>query len=318
MNATALQPDYGNNCPFTFYDEIDKHRPRKTRCKVYNDGGHFIAVPVNQIKERTHSKHEPSEAQEMFDSLYAYTVLQNYGKAHARQFLSDNLCFMFENDGELNDFMDGQIKRKLHNMHERKKRFRRKAYLNNRWNYLVTFTYDGAKCTEEDFRRKLRRLLCNLHTRHGWKYAGVFERAPETGRLHFHALLYVPAGEMVGEIYEKQDYSTKHYKMQTTHENDYFLKRFGRNDFKPINRNQLEEATSYCLKYLEKTGDRITYSRGIPAEIEKTIYKNDIICAMRDFVTKYILFDNVIDYETDVLGIKPPETLFDICPRWLN
>ena len=36
---------------------------------------------------------------------------------------------------------------------------------------------------------------------------GVFENAPETERLHFHALMYIPDGEMIGNIYEKKDYN---------------------------------------------------------------------------------------------------------------
>lgn len=98
---------------------------------------------------------------------------------------------------------------------------------------------------------------------------GVFERAPETGRLHFHALLYVPDGEMIGTITEKQDYSTKQHKMQTTHENDFFAERFGRNDFAELSAGELQHGNTigYILKYIGKTGEKITYSRGIRGEI---------------------------------------------------
>lgn len=314
MTAAELQPYNEGVNPFMFFED---DRPKKAFCKVYSDGGHCIATPTNQVKHPDRQKHEVTELQEMFDSLYAYTIAENYGKAQTDNFLRDNLCHMFEDGQALDDYITEQKKRKAHNLHARKKRFRRKAFL-NRWNFFITITYSDEKMTEQEFREKLRRCLCNLHTRRGWRYMGVFERAPETKRLHFHALLYVPDGEMLGKIAEKKDYSTKRHKMQTTHENTFFAERYGRNDFAAIKAKQLEQAASYCLKYIEKTGERLTYSRGVPAEIERQIHKDDIICKMRDFVTKYILFDDAIDYETDVLKLRPPESLFDLIPRYLN
>jgi len=314
MTAATLQPYNEGLNPFIFFEDT---RPKSAFCKIYSDGGHYIATPKNQVKHPDRRKHAITELQEMFDSLYTYTITENYNKVQTDNFLRDNLCHMFEDGQALDDFITAEKKRKLHNLHARKKRFRRKAFL-NRWNFFITITYSDNKMTEDEFRKKLRRCLCNLHTRHGWRYMGVFERAPETKRLHFHALLYVPNGEMLGEITEKKDYSTKKHKMQITHENTFFAERYGRNDFAAIKPKQLEQAASYCLKYMEKTGERLTYSRGVPAEIEREIQKDDIICKMRDFVTKYILFDDAIDYEIDVLNEQPPETLFDLIPRYLN
>ena len=178
----------------------------------------------------------------------------------------------------------------------------------NRWTHFVTITYSDEKHTETEFRAKLRKCLSNLHTRHKWRYMGVFERAPETGRLHFHALVYVPENEMIGTITEKQDYSTKQHKMQTTHENDFFLLRFGRNDFEEISLVELKHgnAVSYLLKYIEKTGEKITYSRGIPAELHTTIDNDDIASKIRNFVLKYVLFDDVIDWERDIQHYATP------------
>ena len=56
----------------------------------------------------------------------------------------------------------------------------------------------------------------------------------------------------------------------------------------------------YLLKYMGKTGERITYSRGIPTEIMREVDGNDIAAEMHDFITKYVLFDDVIDYDTEV------------------
>ncbi len=324
VTVTEMTANNWGNCPFPFVffpDNAEEERPEKALCKVYNDGGHYVAIPYfeGESKRKPRENRERTALQEQFDSLYAYALAESFDEEQRREFLSDNLCHLFDDEKHLDEFITEQEERKARNIYEKKKRFRRKAYL-NRWNYFITLTYDDEKHTEEQFRRKLRRCLCNLHTRRGWKYMGVFERAPETGRLHFHALLFVPHGEMLGKITEKEDYSTKQHKMQITHENSFFAKRFGRNDFCEVDFNGIKygNAVDYCLKYIEKTGERLTYSRGVPTEIYKEIEQKDMICKMRDYVLKFVLFDDVIDWETDVLNRRPPETLFDISPHWLN
>ena len=154
----------------------------------------------------------------------------------------------------------------------------------------------------------------NLHTRYGWKYMGVFELSPEKERLHFHAIMYIPDGKMVGEITELRDYSTEHHKMQISHSNSFFADRFGRNDFEKLNANELKNgnALDYLTKYLYKTDERIIYSRGIPTEIYKYIDDKDIAVKYFDFVTKFVLFDDVIDVEKDILHIEyKQQSLFD-------
>lgn len=324
MNVT-LQADYGTGNLFykyfqpTFFDEPTNPKKRKGKfCKVYNDGGHYIAIPLEYTgkkRDRQQPTDEVKTAREMFDSLYALAVADGKDKAETRAFLQDNLTAFFDSDTALNDFIEDNVKRRMNNYFSRRKRAKRKGNL-NRWHYFVTFTYDedkvinkdGKKQTETDFRARLRRCLSNLHTRRGWRYMGVFERAPETGRLHFHGLFYIPENEMIGEITEKQDYSTKQHKMQTTHENSFFLDKFGRNDFEDIRafEHQNGNAVNYILKYIEKTGERVTYSRGIPAEIYTRIEKKDVICEMRDFVLKYVLFDDVIDWESDIKHYTAP------------
>ena len=132
---------------------------------------------------------------------------------------------------------------------------------------------------------------------------GVFEYAPETGRLHFHGLLYVPDGEQIGTISEKTDYSTAQQKMQTYCENDFFARNFGRNDFVALSADQLKygSALQYILKYIDKTDEKVCYSRGIPTEICKQLSCDEIITNFFDFVEKFVLFDNVVDFEKDIL-----------------
>lgn len=222
------------------------------------------------------------------------------------EYIKEGLSELFTEQEIAEVDIPARIKRRLNNLHHRKKRFRRKAYL-NKWNYFVTFTFNDKLHDEETFRRKLRRCLSNLHTRRGWRYMGVFERAPETGRLHFHGLLYVPDGEMLGRLKEKTDYSTAQKKMQTRTENSFFMENYGRNDFEEISQSQLEygDSVDYILKYIGKTNERIVYSRGIPTEICMKLTAKDVICALtNDFVEKYILFDDVLNWERDIARFR--------------
>lgn len=245
----------------------------------------------------------------LFDSLYFTAYKQglkdNKLDKPMTDFIRTGILKLYSDMDGLDEYIADRIKRKLNNLLHRKKRFRRKANLNN-WNYFVTFTYDDTKHTAESFKKKLRKCLSNLHTRRGWKYMGVFEQAPDTGRLHFHGLIYVPAGQMLGTITEIQDYSTAQGKMQTRKENKFFADNFGRNDFCEVSKSEMKNGkrTEYILKYIGKTNERICYSRGIPTEICKVIDGEDIITEMQDFGTKYILFDDIIDWERDIMRYR--------------
>ena len=131
---------------------------------------------------------------------------------------------------------------------------------------------------------------------------GVFEHAPESGRLHFHGIFYVPDGEMIGKINEISDYDTRKNKRQTTFSNSFFAENFGRNDFKELNQAEFKNGYSlrYLTKYISKTNERLVYSRGVPTVIYKYVNTADIASEFFDFVNKFVLFDDVIDWERDV------------------
>ena len=237
-----------------------------------------------------------------FDSLYTHLLRQGLKDGELFENLKMGLLKHFPDMETIDEYVTEKLEKKSRNSVARKKRFRRKANL-NRWNYFVSFTYDDKKHTAESFRKKLRKCLSNLHTRRGWRYMGVFEPAPETGRLHFHGLLYVPSGEMVGMIKEKKDYSTKKGTVQVTHSNDFFASGFGRNDFEELSEMELKHGNTieYILKYIEKSGERIVYSRGIPTEICMKIADEEIAADMQDFMTKFVLFDDTINFERDIM-----------------
>lgn len=308
MNALAYEYLKPNNS-MPWFDDYEQHN---RFCKVYNDGGCYVAVSsLTSPKKKRYSTHLRIPMDDRFDQLYFEALQKNLSKSELKEYILSKLREEYPSDWTISDFVDRKLVNLQRNLAVRKKRFRRKAFLNP-WNYFVTFTYDDELQSEESFKKRLRKCLSNLHTRRGWLYMGVFERAPDTGRLHFHSIMYVPEGQMLGEIYERQDYSTKQHKMQTTHSNTFFESRFGRNDFEALSDAELRRGNTmkYLLKYLEKTEERIIYSRGIPTEFYKDINDDDIVCEMLDFVVKFVLFNDVIDYEEDVKHKKSTHYLY--------
>lgn len=281
--------------------------------KIYHDGGSYIGTPV----KKDNHKHRYSPRRDewddlLFNDIYLKAVQGGYDyRRHKHELIAHikfEMCRLFpelERRKNFDEWIDRRIRRTLHNIHCRKKRFKRKAHL-HKWNYFGTITFDDKKMTAEEFEKNLRKCLSNFHTRHEWLYMGVFEHAPETGRIHFHGLFYIPSGEMVGNIYEKTDYSTAQQRMQTTHPNTFFEKAFGRNDFAAISEKALNygKTIDYILKYIGKMETRIVYSRGIKTEFYMRVDNNDIFTTMFDYVMKYILFDDVIDWERDVMRYK--------------
>ena len=139
------------------------------------------------------------------------------------------------------------------------------------WNWFVTISYDDDKFeSEKDFRVKLKRCLNHLVSRRGWCYFGVFERGEEGDRLHFHGVIYIPDGEMVGKIEKVGSYSTKRHKYEFRDENDFFAKTFGVNHFDPVDQGKLHKGYStfaYLTKYIVKDDEKLVYSRHRPATI---------------------------------------------------
>ena len=189
-----------------------------------------------------------------------------------------------ENEKELIvNYITQYVKNQYENLKARKKTFKRKA-LNNDWNYFATFTYDDKLHTEETFVPTLKKKLQNLHTRYGWLYMGCFERS-EKDRLHFHGLLYVPLGKMRGNIRETEYWNKKTKRKGLAYINDDFENSIGRNDFKPITKQDITftHSLDYILKYIGKSEERIIYSRGIKDEEYALLdYENNTICQVTE------------------------------------
>ena len=142
---------------------------------------------------------------------------------------------------------------------------------------------------------------------------GTWERGGDTDRLHFHAVLYIPEGKMVGKLELKRDYDVKKKRMVERMENSFFGDRFGRNKFELIDGTALTlgTAVSYIIKYIEKSGGRIICSKGLRTFIETDIDNDDVVAQLReDDDKKYLLFDDFKVYKDGKeLGAVTPGVL---------
>ena len=115
---------------------------------------------------------------------------------------------------------------------------------------------------------------------------------------------------MIGELVERTDYSTKNHRMQTTLQNTYFEARFGRNDFSSIDRETLSKASAYLMKYIEKSGERIVYSRGTATYFISDIIDDDVVCTIGQEDRKLLLFDDFSCFDQGVyIGAVSRETI---------
>ena len=314
--------------------------------KVYFDGSHYIAIPhtvklvdqqqnhkdygdlisvPNHSKEKEDSYQEPSASncvkveeiissefktrRDLFDELYDKYRDCTY-QFRKIQIIQEMLPF-FDKPEFCEQFVDINLNRKKRNLIVRRVRMCRKAYLAG-FNYFCTFTYDDKKHTEETFRKTLRTCFRHMTERKNWKYIGVWERAPVTNRLHFHGLFNIPDGTLPGELTLVRDFDKHSSQMQESMQNSYFNQRFGRSDFKAIdhNENRLGNALAYITKYLEKTGEKLVYSKNLPQYFISDIAKDDVVCRIGQEDKKLLLFDNFkcID-EGKLKGTVSPEVI---------
>ncbi len=324
-------------------------------CKIYSDGGHYIAIPHTTNSRRRRKKppeeeitviDEQNQAEEtgalpdggnaplspakdtpdkvfesvdaalqnenaavkterrmtrkeLFEELYAANLSAKKWKR--RKLIISAMRPYFESEAQTEMYVDANLQRKYRNLISRRVRMVRKVNLQD-FNYFVTFTYNGQLHSEHSFRKGLRSTLSNFSTRRGWKYVGVWERSPEKHRLHFHGLFDIPGGTMPGILFEKNDYNFNTHRRQITHQNTYFNERFGRSDFEPIDdKSKLGSAVAYILKYIEKTGEKIVYSKGLPQFFISDVTDEDIVCPFGLEDRKLLLYDDFLCWDEGVL-----------------
>lgn len=273
----------------------------------------MIPVPQPEVMPFDVPEQDPPKTvtrKSEFNRLYDES--KGMSKDERKEFIADNLKPFFkgkQQDSE--EYVQMQLENKKRAIQARRLRFIRKVYMND-FNYFATFTYDDAKHDEQSFRKKLSKLLRNLSSRKFWKYMGVWERAPVTERLHFHGLLEVPNGQMLGETITEYSWSTRQQKMQFSIQNSYFNSKFGRSDFEEISKdrpNDYANAIAYILKYIEKTGEKIVYSRGLPMYLISDIEDGDVATMFGLEEKKLLLFDDFNCWDNgEWIGVISKET----------
>ncbi len=274
------------------------------KCKIYRDGSHYVAIVPNPTGERhvrpitedlidvigANGEQRTLTKRQYFDELYdERTDLKRW---ELKNELVELMQPYFENGDATRLYVNAGIKRRARNVRLRMLRLRRKVDLNG-FDYFCTFTYDDKKHTEQTFQRRLRDTFKKLCYRRDWKYVGVWERGANTDRLHFHGLFSIPEGQMVGELVPMSDYSARKGAIVDTVQNTYFNERFGRCDFKEIDPQYgCDESIAYLTKYLQKTGERLVYSKGLPQFFVSDVDEDDVICERDDDPNKLILFDD--------------------------
>lgn len=251
----------------------------------------------DQTKQSKSKLSEQSEVQqvrsmtkkELFEELYAKYI--DLRKKERQRKIEQEMQPYFNNQEQAKEYVRTNMERKHRNLVCRRVRMARKARLAN-FNYFCTFTYDDKKHTEESFRKKLKNKLSLLAYRQGWRYMGVWERSPEKQRLHFHGLFHIPDGTMPSELETIRDYSKSDHKMQESWQCRYFTENFGRNDFKELNKRRLGESLAYLMKYIEKSGERIVYSKGMYQYFISDIMDEDIVSTIGQEDKKLLLYDD--------------------------
>lgn len=264
---------------------------------------------MEKVAEEKPKKERKLTRKELFDELYL-KYINDSKRERKKKIIADMLPY-FSKAEYCEDFVEMNMQRKLRNLIARRVRMCRKANLAN-FNYFCTFTYDSKKHTEESFKQKLRTCFRHLCERKRWKYMGVWERSPKTDRLHFHGLFYIPNGTIPGALVKVRDYDTISFKMQDSIQSIYFNERFGRSDFKEIDENEkrLGNALAYIMKYIEKTGEKIVYSKGLPQYFISDILENDIVCTIGQEDKKLLLFDDFTCLDEGVvMGNVSPEVI---------
>ena len=326
------------------------------KCKIYSDGGHYIAIPhttrpyrprkkpkeeVIAVTEEVADETQPPAAEqsapstedapmpleetvsdtvdcteiadtlpemlttnrlmtkkELFEELYAR--YQSFPRYKRKAAILKRMRPYFSDADAAKLYVETNMWRKTRNLIARRVRMTRKINLQT-FNYFVTFTYNSELHTEESFRKKLKNCLSHFCTRKGWKYVGVWERSPEKKRLHFHGIFQIPDGTMPGMMLEVADYNFKAHRRVVTHQNSYFNEEFGRSDFEPLDIQSIGGAIAYIVKYLEKTGEKIVYSKGLPQFFISDVMDEDVVCPFGLEDKKLLLYDDFLCWDEGVL-----------------
>ena len=284
--------------------------------KISFDGSHYIATPKENFPQGHKRRRatgpltdEETEKKAQFEA--AYKESQQLPRKECKAFIRKAMEETILDKEQRKEYVERNNERKKTNAIRRKVRLSKKVNLQREWSYFCTFTFSDEKHTEESFRKSLRNTFKHLVARKGWKHIGVWERGGDTNRLHFHGIFYIPSNGMVGELIEIRDYSTKDNRMQTAHQNTYFLERYGRNDFQQLGSpEEVQHSLGYLMKYIEKSGERLIYGGKLPTYFVSDVIDEDILAPYGIDDRKAILADDfTCMMDGEVIGKVSPEVI---------
>ena len=288
------------------------------QCKVYHDGSHYIGIPKGSYPSRSRPRKPVEEEGEYADGLDAakkayfeelYARYQDDRPKDRKEKIAADMLPFFDSKEESAGYVDAHFDRKKRNLICRRIRAFRRASLQP-LNYFVTLTYDDQLHTEDSFRQRLKETLSRFAFRKGWRYMGVWERGGKTERLHFHGLFYIPEGTMPGTMEEVTDFDTRSKRMRTTLQSTYFNEHYGRSDFEKLNPHTLRINLQYLLKYIEKSGEKIMYSRQMRQYLVSDIREDDVVMPFGKEDRKLILFsDFTCIHDGKRVGKVSPEVI---------
>ena len=102
-------------------------------CKVYFDGGHYIAVPKENFPSRkgrnTPKKNSPQTDTKKAKFETAYAESQVLPKRERKQYIAEQLKDEFISEEQTKEYVKQQTERKRNNAYKRYTRLWRKVYL---------------------------------------------------------------------------------------------------------------------------------------------------------------------------------------------
>lgn len=291
-------------------DEIEPQEPEQvTFEEVVKEAAQSENKPVQESEKAVKVKRTTTRKQ-IFEELYT-KYLNNSRKMRIKAIYED-MHPLFKTADACRSYVESNVDRKRKNLIRRRMRFVRKA-LNQEFNYFVTLTYDDKKHTEDSFKKAVKTQLQHFVSRKNWRYMGVWERGKKTNRLHFHGLFYIPDGTLSGEFVVTRDYNFKKHTFRTVQQSSFFLDRFGRNEMEELDGGPLlGHALAYILKYLEKTGERITCSKGLFMYFYSDIQGDEVICKLSndEHDNKLVLSDRFTCWDEGCkVGTVSPQTI---------
>lgn len=249
-----------------------------------NCQGEQVVEVVEDVQNKP-NKTVKMTLRELFNHYYDTYAKEKWKKRWA--IMMDKFAPYIPDRAKRKEFLQENFKRKRHNFNARKNRFIRKCSLNG-MNYFVTFTYDDAKMTSEQFKKKLRTYLRNKVNRKGWKYFGVWEGWDGSVRLHFHALMFIDDEELLSKNFEERKYNSVTKQMEVHTRNQEFNKKFGLSTIEEIIPQLSQSAYDYIGKYMDK-GGKAMWSRNLPTFIKCAVKKRDILGPTNEDETSFLV-----------------------------